>query len=52
MAVYGDGVALYPVYTLMNHSCLANTRTRKHRDNVMELVAQKDIAEGEQLFTR
>ena len=50
--MYGAGVALYPVYSLLNHSCLANTRTRKNRDNVMEVVAQKDIAEGEELFTR
>lgn len=49
---FGEGVALYPVYTLMNHSCVNNTRTFKHNDNRMELVAMININKGEQLLTR
>jgi len=50
---HGDGIAVYPTYTYLNHSCICNTRTKKHRsDNKLELLAINDIDEGKQIWTR
>ncbi|XP_071747196.1 histone-lysine N-methyltransferase Smyd1 [Lepeophtheirus salmonis] len=46
------GMAIYPDYSLFNHSCVANTKTRKKADGTLELFAISDIAKGEEIFTR
>ena len=47
-----QGVALYPVYCLINHSCYNNTNYVKFPDHHLELRSQLPIKKGEQIFTR
>ena len=46
------GVALYPVYCLINHACFNNTNYVKFPDLRLELRAQLPIRKGEEVFTR
>ncbi|XP_040575619.1 SET domain-containing protein SmydA-8 isoform X1 [Lepeophtheirus salmonis] len=46
------GVALYPVYCLINHACFNNTNYVKFPDFHLELRSQIPIKKGEQIFTR
>ena len=46
------GVALYPIYCLLNHSCYSNTNYVKFPDYHLELRSQVPIKRGEQIFTR
>ena len=46
------GVALYPVYCLINHACFNNTNYVKFPDLRLELRAQLPIRKGEEIFTR
>ena len=47
-----QGVALYPIYCLINHSCYNNTNYVKFPDHHLELRSQLPIKKGEQIFTR
>ena len=44
------GLGLFPTYSLLNHSCVCNTRTIKRVDanmiHSLEVVATKDIKKG------
>jgi len=45
-----EGSALYPLQSLVNHSCVANTVVKfPDRNHVVGLVASEDIAEGEEI---
>eukprot|EP00096_Caligus_rogercresseyi_P012004 TRINITY_DN4904_c0_g1_i1.p1 TRINITY_DN4904_c0_g1~~TRINITY_DN4904_c0_g1_i1.p1 ORF type:complete len:441 (+),score=50.23 TRINITY_DN4904_c0_g1_i1:35-1324(+) len=46
------GMGLYPNYSLFNHSCLPNTRTRKLENGTLELYAILNISKGEEIYTR
>lgn len=49
------GVAIYPVYSLTNHDCLCNTRTKKifiNNEHVLELISVLPIQKGEEISTR
>ncbi len=49
------GLGLYAAYSLLNHSCLPNTRTKKDAEagrHALELVAIMPIAKGEEITTR
>ncbi len=46
------GVALYPIYCLINHACFTNTNYVKFPDLHLELRSQIPIRRGEQIFTR
>lgn len=46
------GVALYPVYCLINHACFNNTNYVKFPDLHLELRSQLPISKGEEIFTR
>ena len=47
-----QGVALYPIYCLINHSCFSNTNYVKFPDLHLELRSQIPIKKGEQIYTR
>ena len=47
-----QGVALYPIYCLINHSCYNNTNYVKFPDHHLELRSQLPIKKGEQIYTR
>ena len=47
-----QGVALYPIYCLINHSCYSNTNYVKFPDLHLELRSQIPIKKGEQIYTR
>jgi hypothetical protein len=52
---YTGGIAVFPNYSMLNHNCMCNTRTRKlglGRGHAMEVVAVANIAEGEEITTR
>jgi len=46
------GVALYPIYCLINHACYNNTNYVKFTDLHLELRAQTPIKAGEEITTR
>ena len=47
---YGRATALYPVFSMMNHSCAANTKTLMNREDLsQEVIAQVGIGEGEEV---
>jgi hypothetical protein len=46
------GVALYPIYCLLNHACENNTNYVKYKDFHLELRSQKLIKKGEEITTR
>eukprot|EP00095_Tigriopus_kingsejongensis_P012445 maker-scaffold89_size390429-snap-gene-0.18 protein:Tk12445 transcript:maker-scaffold89_size390429-snap-gene-0.18-mRNA-1 annotation:"protein isoform b-like" len=46
------GVALYPIYSLINHACSNNTNYVKYSDRHMELRSQVAIGKGQEIFTR
>ena len=46
------GVALYPIYCLINHACLNNTNYVKFPDLHLELRSQLPICKGEEIYTR
>ncbi len=46
------GVALYPIYCLINHACFNNTNYVKFPDLHLELRSQLPIVKGEEIFTR
>ncbi|XP_023334833.1 uncharacterized protein LOC111706243 [Eurytemora carolleeae] len=46
------GVALYPIYCLLNHACYNNTNYTKYPDLHLELRAQTGIKAGEEITTR
>ena len=46
------GVALYPIYCLINHACLNNTNYVKFPDLHLELRSQFAIKKGEEITTR
>ena len=46
------GVALYPIYCLLNHSCCSNTNYVKFPDYHLELRSQVPIKRGEEISTR
>jgi len=49
-AGYGRATALYPVFSMMNHSCAANTKTLMNREDLsQEVIAQVGIKEGEEV---
>ena len=49
-AGYGRATALYPVFSMMNHSCAANTKTLMNREDLsQEVIAQVSIMEGEEV---
>ena len=45
------GVALYPIYCLINHACFNNTNYVKFPDLHLELSSQLPIRKGEEIFT-
>ena len=47
-----SGVALYPIYCLLNHSCCSNTNYVKFPDYHLELRSQVPIKRGEEISTR
>lgn len=52
---YTTGSAIYPTFSLLNHNCVCNTRTRKfilNGDNIMQLNAILPIKKGEEITTR
>lgn len=46
------GVALYPIYCLINHACYNNTNYVKFPDLHLELRSQLPIRKGQEIFTR
>ena len=44
------GIGLYPTFSLLSHSCVANTR-READDGKIRLIATVNIPEGEQVLT-
>jgi len=48
----GNGHALYPTFSLINHSCVCNSRFQIYPDRSILLRAQVDIAEGEEITTQ
>jgi len=47
---FGRATALYPVFSMMNHSCAANTKTLMNREDLsQEVIAQVAIKEGEEV---
>lgn len=46
------GVALYPIYCLINHACINNTNYVKYPDLHLELRSQLPIKKGTEIFTR
>lgn len=52
---YSKGSALYPVFSLLNHNCVCNTRTRKYTKDghsIIELESMVTIKKGEEITTR
>lgn len=52
---YTTGSAMYPTFSLLNHNCVCNTRTRKFLqdgNNIIELEAMVIIKKGEEICTR
>ena len=52
---YTTGSAMYPTFSLLNHNCVCNTRTRKFiqdGNNIIELEAMVIIKKGEEICTR
>ena len=47
-----QGVALYPIYCLINHACYNNTNYVKFPDYRLEVRSQLPIKKGEQIYTR
>ena len=47
-----SGVALYPIYCLINHACVNNTNYVKFPDYHLELRSQLAIKKGEEITTR
>ena len=46
---------MYPTFSLLNHNCVCNTRTRKFLqdgNNIIELEAMVIIKKGEEICTR
>ncbi|XP_059082418.1 SET domain-containing protein SmydA-8-like isoform X1 [Tigriopus californicus] len=46
------GVALYPIYCLINHACINNTNYVKYPDLHLELRSQLPIKKGTEILTR
>ena len=45
-----EGSALYPLQSLVNHSCVANTEVKfPDRNHVVGLVASKEINVGDEI---
>ena len=52
---YTTGSAMYPTFSLLNHNCVCNTRTRKFLqdgNNIIELEAMVIIKKGQEICTR
>lgn len=49
---FPPGSALYLVFSIMNHSCMANTSVVINRDTEIQVKAQKLIKQGEEITTR
>jgi len=49
---YGRGVAIFPIYIMMNHSCMSNTQTFNHEDSSLQVVSQVDIDAGQEITTQ
>ncbi len=52
---FNAGLALFPIFSLLNHNCLCNTRTRKfyrNDEHVIYLEAILPIKKGEEIYTR
>ena len=47
-----QGVALYPIYCLINHACYNNTNYVKFPDYHLEVRSQLPIKKGEEIYTR
>lgn len=49
-----SGIGLYPTFSLLNHNCQCNTRTKKNADGngSIELVATMQIPKGHEISTR
>ena len=47
---FGRATALYPVFSMMNHSCASNTKTLMNREDLsQEVIAQVSIKNGEEV---
>ena len=49
------GSAVYPTFSLLNHNCMCNSRTRKYLVNgvnVIDLYSTMPISKGEEICTR
>ena len=46
---YGRASALFPVYSMMNHSCMPNTKTLMNPDYSQEIIVQVAIQKGEEV---
>ena len=46
---YGELMGFYPVFSNLNHSCLANAKPVKKRDRTVEVVAKREIRAGEEI---
>jgi len=49
---YGKGVAVFPMYAMMNHSCIPRTETYYHDDYSLQVVAKVDIDDGQEITTQ
>ena len=53
--VCSGGIAVFPTYSMINHNCLCNSRTKKlglSNGHAMEVLAAVKIAKGEEITTR
>merc|ERR1712038_2075406 len=48
----GSLTGFYPVFANLNHSCVANTKTVRLADNLLEVRSQARIARGEEITTQ
>ena len=46
---YGELMGFYPVFSNLNHSCLANAKPVKKRDHTVEVRAKRGIRAGEEI---
>ena len=46
---YGELMGFYPIFSNLNHSCLANAKPVKKRDQTVEVRAKRKIQAGEEI---
>ena len=44
-----SGKAIYPTFSFLSHSCMANARYSVHPDNTMTISARRPIKQGEEI---